>query len=215
MIVDLGYATRERVDEVIDEARTAGRPADELLVDRRLVNADQLSRALAERYGLDHIDLNVFHVDMGAANLLSVAAARRYLAVPVGYVDPQTLLVAVADPANVFAVDDIQLITGLSCKVAVAAADDIEALIRRLNTLESAVTEAIDEEGEDGELGEVSELARVGRRRAGDQARLFDPRPGGDRGRVRRPLRARRGRDAGQVPGRRRPRTRRRGCRSG
>ena len=144
VIVDLGYATRERVDEVIDEARTAGRPADELLIDRRLVNPDQLSRALAERYGLAHIDLNLFHVDMGAANLLSVAAARRYLAVPVGYVDPQTLLVAVADPANVFAVDDIQLITGLSCKVAVAAADDIEALIRRLNTLESAVTEAVE-----------------------------------------------------------------------
>ena len=157
VIVDLGYATRERVDEVIDEARIAGRPADELLIDRRLVNPDQLSRALAERYGLAHIDLNLFHVDMGAANLLSVAAARRYLAVPVGYVDPQTLLVAVADPANVFAVDDIQLITGLSCKVAVAAADDIEALIRRLNTLESAVTEAVDEEG-DEELGEVSEL---------------------------------------------------------
>jgi type IV pilus assembly protein PilB len=50
------------------------------------------------------------------------------------------------------------LITGLSCKVAVAAADDIEALIRRLNTLESAVTEAVDEEGDEGELGEVSEL---------------------------------------------------------
>jgi type IV pilus assembly protein PilB len=158
VIVALGYASRERVDEVINEARIAGRPADELLVERKLVNADQLSRALAERYGLDHLDLNAFHVDMGAANLLSVSAARRYQAVPVGYVDSHTLLVAVADPANVFAVDDIQLITGLSCKVAVAASDDIEALVRRLNTLESAVTEAIDEEDEEAELGEVSEL---------------------------------------------------------
>jgi len=158
VIVELGYVTRERVDDVINEARTAGRPADELLVEHRLVNSDQLSRALAQRYGLAHIDLNLFHVDMGAANLLSVAAARRYQAVPVGYVDPQTLLVAVADPANVFAVDDIQLITGLSCEVAVAAADDIEALVRRLNTLESAVTEAVDEEEDEGELGEVSEL---------------------------------------------------------
>jgi type IV pilus assembly protein PilB len=164
VIVRLGYASRERVDEVINDARTAGRPADELLVERRLVNSDQLSRALAQRYGLAHIDLNVFHIDMGAANLLSVAAARRYQAVPVGYVNPQTLLVAVADPANVFAVDDIQLITGLSCQVAVAAADDIEALIRRLNTLESAVTEAVDEGGEEGELDEVSEL----RESAGD-----------------------------------------------
>ena len=158
VIVELGYSTRERVDEVINEARVAGRPADELLVERKLIDADQLSRAIAERYGLDHVDLTSYHVDMGAANLLSVSAARRYQAVPVGYVDPSTLLVAVADPANVLAIDDINMITGLKCRIAVAAGDDIEALIRRLNTLESAVTEAIDEDEDETELGEVTEL---------------------------------------------------------
>jgi type IV pilus assembly protein PilB len=157
VVVDLGYATRERVDEVIEEARIAGRPADELLVDKQLIDADQLSRAIAERYGLDHLDVNTYHVDMGAANLLSVASARRYQAVPVGYVDKNTLLVAIADPANVLAVDDIQMITGLRCRLAVAAADDIEALIKRLNSLETAVTEAVDED-EEAELSEVTEL---------------------------------------------------------
>jgi len=157
VVVELGYAPRERVDEVIAEARTAGRSADQLLVERKLISADQLSRAIAERYGLHHVDLNSYHVDMVAANLLSVGAARRYQALPVGYVDPETLIVVTADPANVLAIDDIKMITGLNCQFAVAAADDIEALIRRLNTLESAVTEAIDEEGE-VELGEVSEL---------------------------------------------------------
>ena len=88
VIVELGYASRERVDEVIQEARVAGRSADELLVERKLLDGDQLSRAIAERYGLDHVDLNAYHVDMGAANLLSAQAARRYGAVPVGYVDP-------------------------------------------------------------------------------------------------------------------------------
>ena len=157
VIVDLGYTTRERVDEVIDEARIAGVAADQLLVERRLIDSDQLSRAIAERYGLDHVDLNTFHVDMGAANLLSVPAARRYNAVPVGYVDSQTLLIAIADPANVLAIDDIHMITGLSCKVAVAAAEDIDSLIRRLNTLETAVTEAVDED-EESELSDVTEL---------------------------------------------------------
>jgi len=46
-------------------------------------------------------DLNVFGVDMGAANLISSSAARRYDAVPVSFVDERTLLVAMADPANV------------------------------------------------------------------------------------------------------------------
>jgi type IV pilus assembly protein PilB len=157
VIVELGYSTRERVDEVIQEARVAGRSADELLVERKLIETDQLSRAVAERYGLDHVDLNSYHVDMGAANMLSAQAARRYGAVPVGYIDQKTLLVVIADPANVLAIDDIHMITGLNCKIAVAAADDIEALIGRLNTLEKAVTEASDEE-EESELGELEEL---------------------------------------------------------
>ena len=157
VVLALDYASREQVDEVIEAARVAGRPADELLVERRVIDSDQLARAVAERYSLDHIDLDTFHIDMGAANLLSVASARRYQAVPVGFVDTQTLLVAIVDPANVFAIDDIQMITGLSCRMAVAAPDDIEALIKRLSSLESAVTEA-EEEDEATELGEVAEL---------------------------------------------------------
>jgi type IV pilus assembly protein PilB len=157
VVVELGFASRERVEQVIEEARVAGRSADDMLIERRLIDADQLSRAVAERYGLEHIDLNLFHVDMGAANLLSVASARRYRAVPVGYVDKNTLLVAISDPANVLAIDDIHMITGLNCRMAVAAADDVEALIMRLNSLESAVTEAVDED-EEAELTEVSEL---------------------------------------------------------
>ena len=54
-----------------------------------------------------------------------------------------------ADPTNVLAVDDIQIATGLDCRVAVAAEEDIEALIGRLNTLQSAVSEAVIEDEEE------------------------------------------------------------------
>ena len=68
---------------------------------------------------------------------------------PVGYVDPETLLLAMADPANVLAIDDIQMMTGLNCRVAVAAEVDIEDLIGRLNSLETAVSEAVEEDEEE------------------------------------------------------------------
>jgi type IV pilus assembly protein PilB len=158
VIVELGYATRQRVDEVITEARVAGRTPEALLLEHNLIDADQLSRAIAERYGLDHIDLNVHKVDMGATNLLSMSAARRYRAIPVGYVAQDTLLLAMADPADVLAVDDIQMMTGLHCHVAVAAADDIDSLIGRMNTLESAVSEAVSEEEDLEGEAEVTEL---------------------------------------------------------
>ncbi len=158
VIVELGYAARERVDEVINEARVAGRSPEALLREHNVIDADQLSRAIAERYGLDHLDLGLYKVDMGATNLLSVAAARRYKSIPVGYVNQETLLLAMADPANVLAVDDIQMMTGLNCRVAVAAEDDIEALIGRMNTLESAVSEAVSEDEELEGEAQVTEL---------------------------------------------------------
>ncbi|MEO7197456.1 MAG: ATPase, T2SS/T4P/T4SS family [Solirubrobacterales bacterium] len=160
VIVDLGYLSAERVEAVVAEARTTGRSPEALMVEQNLIGSDQLSRAVAERYGLDHVDLNAYKVDMAAANLVSVAAARRFRAVPVGYVDPDTLLLAMIDPANVLAVDDVQMMTGLSCRVAVAAEVDIENLISRLNSLESAVSEAIedDEEEENLSAAAVSEL---------------------------------------------------------
>ena len=160
VLVDLGYVPEDRARAAIEEARTAASPPEELLLQQGAVSMDQLSRAVAERYGLDHIDLSVYHVDMAAANLIPVHTARRYRALPVGFVDPKTLLVAAADPTNVLAVDDIQIATGLDCRVAVSAAEDIESLIGRLNTLQSAVSEAVTEgEAEaEAELADVSDI---------------------------------------------------------
>ena len=160
VIVDLGYVSDERARQAIEEARTAAMPPEALLLQQGAITADQLSRAIAERYGLEHVDLSAFHVDMAAANLISVSTARRYRALPVGFVNPETLLVAMADPTNVLAVDDIQMATGLDCRVAVTADEDIDALIGRLNTLQSAVSEAV-VEGEaeaEAELAEVSDI---------------------------------------------------------
>ena len=162
VLVELGYASPELVETAVEAARGAGRPPEALLLERGVINEDQLSRATAERYGLDHVDLSTYNVDVAAAALFPVTMARRYQAVPVGYVDAQTLLVAAADPANVLAVDDIQIATGLDCRIAVAARADVEGLLTRLGTLQNAAAEAVITEAapeeEEEELAAVSEM---------------------------------------------------------
>jgi type IV pilus assembly protein PilB len=158
VIVDLGYVGDERARQAIEEARTAGRPPERLLLEQGAITVEQFSRALAERYGLDHVDLSAYQVDMAAANLISVNTARRYHAIPVGFVNKQTLMVAMSDPTNVLAIDDIQIATGHDCRVAVAAEEDIEALLGRLNTLQSAVAETIEEEDSEEELAEIADM---------------------------------------------------------
>ncbi len=157
VLVERGYVTAEQVERAISESRAAGCSPEELLLKEAVIDSDQLSRAIAERYGLDYVDLNVYQVDMAAANLVSVSSARRTRAVPVGHVDKETLLLAMADPANVLAVDDIQMATGLNCRVAVTAPDDIDALITRLSTLSSSVSEAVDEADQEEEA-EITDL---------------------------------------------------------
>ena len=103
----------------------AGGTPEDVLVQAGALSQDALARAIAERNGLDHLDLTVLHVDMGAANLISSAAAKRYEAVPVQFIGDRALLVAMADPANVLAVDDIALMTGYEVRPAVASREDI------------------------------------------------------------------------------------------
>jgi type IV pilus assembly protein PilB len=145
VLVELGFCDRDHAQRAIEAARRDGVTAESVLLDQRVITGEQLSHAIAERYGLDHLDLSVFKVDMAAANLLSAAAARRYSAVPVSFLDDHTLLLAMADPANVLAVDDIALLTRMDVKPAVASADDIQGLISRMNRFEDAVQEVVDE----------------------------------------------------------------------
>jgi type IV pilus assembly protein PilB len=141
VLVEMGFVSRGRADEAIETSRGAGTTPERVLLEAGVLNHDALSRALAERYGLDHLDLNTFRVDMAAANLVTTPAAKRYQAVPVAFVDKATLLVAMADPSNVLAVDDVAIMTGYEVRVAVAPPEDITALISRLDRLEDVVAE--------------------------------------------------------------------------
>ncbi len=146
VIIAMQLATARQVEDAIETSRTSGSPPERILLDQGAITHDGLARALAERYGLDHLDLGVFQVDMSAANLVSTTIAKRYQAVPVAFADKRTLLVAMADPSNVLAVDDIAIMTGHEVRVAVAPPDDITALISRLDRLEDVVGDSTEEQ---------------------------------------------------------------------
>ena len=85
VIVELGFATSDAVEEAVREARS-GSTVAQVLVESGAISEEQLARATAERYGLAYIDLDSFEVDPQAAALIRPSAAKRYQAVPVGFV---------------------------------------------------------------------------------------------------------------------------------
>jgi type IV pilus assembly protein PilB len=158
VIVELEFADRQRVDNAIEAARQRGGTPEQILLDAGEITQDQLARAIAERHGLDHVDLDIFKVDMAAANLITSTAAKRYEAVPVAFVDEGTVLVAMADPANVLAVDDIQLLTGYEVKPVVASREDVQGAIGRLSRLDEVVQSTASEELDAAGPAEVVDL---------------------------------------------------------
>src|SRR3954462_7595294 len=159
VIVQLGFAERELVEKGVNEGRANGIPLGQALIDAKIVDSNQLAQALAERNGLDYVDLNSFEVDHGAAHLLDAAKARRYQTIPISFLGEQTLLVATADPANVLALDDIAMATGYEVRRAVASPEDIDALIGQLSRLGDAVEELEDDPEPAAEVIELRDQA--------------------------------------------------------
>jgi type IV pilus assembly protein PilB len=151
VVVELGFATREKVEEAVEIARAQRKPTGQVLVEQGVLRHDQLARVVAERFGLDYIDLSVYELDMGAVNLIDMEAIRRYQAVPVGFLEDGTLLLAMADPTNVLSVDDIAMLTGRRVRSASASIEDLNILIMRLSRVEQSVEEIVEEDDSQAE----------------------------------------------------------------
>jgi type IV pilus assembly protein PilB len=158
VIVELGFAEPSVVEKAVETARSTATTPEDVLMSSGSLTQEALARAIAERHGLDHLDLATFAVDMTAANLITSAAAKRFEAVPVAFIGETGLLLAMADPSNVLAVDDVALMTGFEVRTAVASRDDIAALITRLTRLDEVVQSAsLEQDDQDGPT-EVVEL---------------------------------------------------------
>jgi type IV pilus assembly protein PilB len=132
VLVEMDFVSRGEMDEAVERANGNGSSPERLLLADSIISEEQFARAVAERFGLDHIDLSVYRVDPDAAKLVTPAAVKRYQSVPVSFAGERTLLVAMVDPANVLAVDDIAVMTGYEVRPAVSSAADIEQLLERL-----------------------------------------------------------------------------------
>jgi len=156
VIVEMGFLERERVDAAVEEGKASGRSPEQVLLEGGAITGDQLARAVAQRFGLDHVDLTIYKTDVSALNSITPQAARRLNAVPIGRDDAGILMVAMSDPSNVLALDDLKLMTGSEVRPVVTSPDDIQGLIGRMSRFDDAVAEAI-EIGEE-ELAEVSDI---------------------------------------------------------
>ena len=135
VLVARGVINEDQLVDALAEQVGTQRALGRVLIDRGLISEEELVSALAEQMGYEYVDLTQSMPDPSAATLLSPALARRYQAMPVRW-EGSRLVVAMCDPRNVLAVDDIRSRTGKELKVVVASPHAIAAAIARMGSIE-------------------------------------------------------------------------------
>ncbi|KGA11212.1 MAG: type II secretion system protein E [actinobacterium acAMD-2] len=168
ILLEDGLITTDQLSVAVDQHQTLGRSLGRVLVDQGILSETQLVAALAQQIGLRFIDLNDFPVDGSALARIPGSVCRQHMAIPIGFEDGR-IVVAMADPANVFAADDIRTISGYEVLPAVATRADVAAAIDRyyradsdLDDLTTALEDADEATGDDlAGLKEVVEDAPI------------------------------------------------------
>jgi type IV pilus assembly protein PilB len=161
ILLEGGLVTHDQLTAAYDEHQRNGRSLGRVLVEQGVLSEGQLVAALATQIGLRFVDLSDFSVDGSAVSRVPDSVCRRYTALPVGYEDGK-LLVAMADPANVFAIDDIRSITGMDVKPAVATRADVLAAINRYHRNDGELDDlTMSISGDDDALDDLSNVGEV------------------------------------------------------
>ncbi|TMK83610.1 MAG: type II secretion system protein GspE, partial [Actinobacteria bacterium] len=138
LLLERGLINQEQLDAALEEQRQSRKSLGRVLIDDGVVSESDLVATLAARIGLDFVDLNDYAIDPSAVGLISDTLARRFQAVPVGW-EENRLVVAMADPSNVVAIDDIRTITGADVRTVVATRGAILETIERHHRMEGDV----------------------------------------------------------------------------
>ncbi|MBC7680278.1 MAG: Flp pilus assembly complex ATPase component TadA, partial [Pseudorhodobacter sp.] len=160
ILLEDGLLTPEQLSTAVEEQRRLGRSLGRVLVDLGHLSEGQLVAALATQIGLRFVDLSDYPVDGSAVSRVSHTVCRRHNALPIGY-DEGKLVVAMADPANVFAIDDIRALTGLEVRPVVATRPDVLAAINRYHRGDAEMddlTLALDAKDEEDDLSKIKEV---------------------------------------------------------
>jgi type IV pilus assembly protein PilB len=152
-LVTRGLLTQAQLDLALDEQSRTGKSLGRVLLDQDLVSEADLMAALAAQIGMEFVDLDNFSVDSSAATLISDTLARRYQAMPIGW-DNGQLVVAMSDPGNVFAIDDIRTITRAEVKTVMATRQAILDAIEKHNRMDAEAEEISAEASSDFDDGD-------------------------------------------------------------
>jgi type IV pilus assembly protein PilB len=162
VLVDLGFLDEEQLWDILEEARSSGQLTGQVVLARGLVTDEQLLQALAEQHGLRIVALGEVKPQAEAVTLVPETMATVYKVVPISLKD-NVLTVAMSDPGNLAALDDLRNFVGVKEVQAVIAnqKEILETIPRLYAGKEESIVDLIKELEENTELGKLTKETSI------------------------------------------------------
>lgn len=152
VLVEAGRVSPEEMSRALQAHQETGESLARFLFNQGLAKEEDLVWAMAQEVGLEFVDLNSFPIDQAAATLIPAATARHHMVIPIK-IEDGIPIVAMANPTDVFAMDDLRTIMGRNFTPVVATRTQIATLLRYAQDTSVDVEDV----AEDAAFGSTSE----------------------------------------------------------
>jgi type IV pilus assembly protein PilB len=172
-LVKSNLINQEQLDKALEEQKQTGGRIGEHLIRLGYVTEEDILDCLSQQYGVPSINLRHFDIDESIIRLIPADVARKYQFIPVSKTGA-TLTVAMGDPTNVFAMDDITFITGYRVEPVVASEEalrdaidkyygtthalELKKVMEDLQTVEDSALEVLEEDLEETDVADITDL---------------------------------------------------------
>lgn len=162
LLISHGKITDEDLSKVLTIQNRTGSKLGEILIGENFISEEEIIEVLELQLGIKYVDLSKFEIDKEIVTILPESLARKYELLAIGKKDNKILL-AMVDPLNIFAIDDVQLYLKLEIETVITNRDKLLAAIDRLYSKDSAkrALEEFEERYTPMEIEEISSMEKM------------------------------------------------------
>ena len=156
MLVSSGLITEEQLKNALATQQREGGRLGSILVKMNFVQEEKLMMFLSKQYGVPYVDLSRFDIDANVVKLIPGEVAQKYQIMPINRTGA-TITIAMVDPSNVFAIDDVKFMTGYNVEPVVATEAGIKQAMSKHYSMSDAIDTVMTKLGDDAGLDLVHE----------------------------------------------------------
>jgi type IV pilus assembly protein PilB len=130
LLIERGILTQQQLEKSLAYQKERGGLIGEILVELSFVKEEDIAQALTAQYGFPYLPLSNYEINPEIINVIPGRVARQYLLVPIDKIG-NNLTLAMSNPLNIQAIEDVELLSGCSVQTFVSTSSDLKKAIEK------------------------------------------------------------------------------------